>query len=158
MSISRRLVIPVLTMVALAASSHGPAVLAAQPERPATHGAERVIEAAGIHPDQYGMVVRPLGRGTLEANHNGARPLNPASTMKLVTTHAAMALLGPDYRWSTSIYTTGPVVGDTMTGDLIIKGGGDPKLVIEDMTEVVAKLRLAGLREIRGDLVIDDSL
>ena len=157
MSNCRRLVIPVL-MVAALATIQGPAALAAQPERPATHGAERVIEAAGIHPDQYGMVVRPLGRGTLEANHNGARPLNPASTMKLVTTHAAMALLGPDYRWSTSIYTTGPVVGDTMTGDLIIKGGGDPKLVIEDMTEVVAKLRLAGLREIRGDLVIDDSL
>jgi D-alanyl-D-alanine carboxypeptidase/D-alanyl-D-alanine-endopeptidase (penicillin-binding protein 4) len=121
-------------------------------------GAERVIEAAGIDPEQYGMMVRPLGRGALSASHNAHRPLNPASTMKLITTHASMALLGPDYRWVTSVYTTGPVVGDTMTGNLIIKGGGDPKLVIEDMTELIGKLRLAGLREIRGDLIIDDSL
>ncbi len=134
------------------------AAQAAQPQLPATQGAEQVIEAAGIHPEQYGMVVRPLGHGPLRANHNGAKPLNPASTMKLVTTYAAMSLLGPDYRWVTSVHATGPVIGDMLVGDLVIKGGGDPKLVIEDMNEVVAKLRLAGLREIRGDLVIDDSL
>jgi D-alanyl-D-alanine carboxypeptidase/D-alanyl-D-alanine-endopeptidase (penicillin-binding protein 4) len=120
--------------------------------------AEQVIEAAGIDPRQYGLVVRPLGSGTLRAGHNGDKPLNPASTMKLITTHASLALLGPDYRWVTSVYTTGAVEGDTMIGNLIIKGGGDPKLVIEDMTELIAKLRAAGLREIRGDLIIDDSL
>lgn len=123
-----------------------------------SEGAEQVIEAAGIDPGQYGMMVRPLGKGTLSARHNSERPFNPASTMKLVTTHAAMALLGPDYRWVTSVHTTGAVEGDTMTGNLIIKGGGDPKLVIEDMTELISKLRRAGLREIRGDLIIDDSL
>jgi D-alanyl-D-alanine carboxypeptidase/D-alanyl-D-alanine-endopeptidase (penicillin-binding protein 4) len=131
---------------------------AAQSERAMSDGAERAIEAAGIDPSQYGMVVRPLGRGTLSASHNGQKPLNPASTMKLVTTHASMALLGSDYRWITSVYTTAPLEGDAMTGDLIIKGGGDPKLVIEDMTELVGKLRLSGLREIRGDLIVDDSL
>jgi D-alanyl-D-alanine carboxypeptidase/D-alanyl-D-alanine-endopeptidase (penicillin-binding protein 4) len=121
-------------------------------------GVEQAIEMAGIDPAQYGMVVRPLGRGTLRASHNGDRPLNPASTMKLVTTHASMALLGPDYRWVTSVYTTAAVEGDTMTGNLIIKGGGDPKLVVEDMNELIGKLRGAGLREVRGDLIIDDSL
>jgi D-alanyl-D-alanine carboxypeptidase/D-alanyl-D-alanine-endopeptidase (penicillin-binding protein 4) len=104
------------------------------------------------------MMVRPLGKGSLTASHDGDKPLNPASTMKLVTTHAAMALLGPDYRWVTSVYTTGPVEEGVLNGNLIIKGGGDPKLVIEDMTELIGKLRLAGLREIRGDLIIDDSL
>ena len=120
--------------------------------------AERLIEAAGIRPDQYGMMVRALGKGTLGASHDSDKPLNPASTMKLVTTHASMALLGPDYRWVTSVYTTGPIEGDSLDGNLVIKGGGDPKLVIEDVTELIAKLRGAGLREIRGDLIIDDSL
>ena len=155
----RRLGVPILlALTATAFIGSGTVARAAQPQLPATQGAEQVIEAAGIHPEQYGMVVRPLGNGPLRANHNGARPLNPASTMKLVTTYAAMSLLGPDYRWVTSVYATGPVIGDMLVGDLVIKGGGDPKLVIEDMNEVVAKLRLAGLREIRGDLVIDDSL
>ncbi|MBA3477880.1 MAG: D-alanyl-D-alanine carboxypeptidase, partial [Lautropia sp.] len=125
---------------------------------PTSDGAQQAIESAGIDPGQYGMMVRPLGNGRLNAGHNSDRPLNPASTMKLVTTHAAMALLGPDYRWVTSVHTTGAVDGETMIGNLIIKGGGDPKLVVEDMTEVVSKLRRAGLREIRGDLIIDDSL
>ncbi|HZH08509.1 MAG TPA: D-alanyl-D-alanine carboxypeptidase/D-alanyl-D-alanine-endopeptidase [Lautropia sp.] len=125
---------------------------------PLVESAEQAIESAGIESSQYGMVVRALGGGTLRASHNSEQPLNPASTMKLVTTHASMALLGPDYRWVTSVYTTGAVEGDTMTGNLIIKGGGDPKLVIEDMTELIGKLRRAGLREVRGDLIIDDSL
>ncbi len=123
-----------------------------------TAAIERLVAAAGIRPDQYGLVVLPLGAGTLRAEHEPDKPLNPASTMKLVTTHAAMELLGPDYRWRTAIHAEGRVEGDVLMGDLVIKGGGDPKLVIEDMTELVGRLRLAGLREIRGDLVIDDSL
>ena len=46
---------------------------------------ERQIAAAGIRPDQYGLVVLPLGAGTLRAEHEPDRPLNPASTMKLLT-------------------------------------------------------------------------
>ena len=146
-------------LMLIVAGGFGPlASGAAQAPASRSAGAESVIEAAGINPEQYGMVVRPLGNGSLQASHNGEKALNPASTMKLITTHASMALLGPDYRWVTSIYTTGPLEGDVLRGDLIIKGGGDPKLVIEDMTELIGKLRIAGLREIQGDLIIDDSL
>ncbi|MGE0799401.1 MAG: D-alanyl-D-alanine carboxypeptidase/D-alanyl-D-alanine-endopeptidase [Lautropia sp.] len=119
---------------------------------------ERVVEATGIRADQYGLMIRPLDGGTLAADHQPGKPLNPASTMKLVTTHAALSLLGPEYRWKTAIYTSGRQDGDALDGDLIVKGGGDPKLVIEDITEIMHKLRLAGLRQIRGDLVVDDSL
>jgi D-alanyl-D-alanine carboxypeptidase/D-alanyl-D-alanine-endopeptidase (penicillin-binding protein 4) len=132
--------------------------LRAAPQVDLSRDVERLIAAAGIRADQYGLMVRPLGAGTLHADHESDKPLNPASTMKLVTTHAAMELLGPDYRWTTDIYTTGRIEGDVLHGDLVIKGGGDPKLVIEDMTELIGKLRLAGLREIQGNLVIDDSL
>ncbi len=119
------------------------------------HGA---LEAAGIRPDDYGLVVRPLGSIGLTVDHNPDVPFNPASTMKLVTTHAAIGLLGVDYRWVTSVYTNGRVEDGTLHGDLIIKGGGDPKLVIEDLTEIVAKLRAGGLVRIKGDLLIDDSI
>jgi len=149
-----RLALPVMAAVACLQQAAAAIVI----DSPIVVSVEAAIEAAGIEPGQYGLVVRPLGRGTLTASHNSEQPLNPASTMKLVTTHASMALLGPDYRWTTSVYTTGAVEGDTMTGNLIIKGGGDPKLVVEDMTELIGKLRRAGLREVHGDLIIDDSL
>ncbi|MGE0310135.1 MAG: D-alanyl-D-alanine carboxypeptidase/D-alanyl-D-alanine-endopeptidase [Lautropia sp.] len=116
------------------------------------------LAAAGIRAEDYGLVVRPLGSMGLTLDHNPDVPFNPASTMKLVTTHAAIGLLGVDYRWVTSVYTNGRVEDGTLYGDLVIKGGGDPKLVIEDLTEIVSKLRAGGLEHIKGDLLIDDSM
>lgn len=116
------------------------------------------LERSGVESQDYGLVVRPVDGNGIAFEHNAHIPFNPASTMKLVTTHAAIGLLGSDYRWITGIYATGLIEEGVLKGDLIIKGGGDPKLVIEDMTELVAKLRGSGLRDIRGDLVIDDSI
>jgi serine-type D-Ala-D-Ala carboxypeptidase/endopeptidase (penicillin-binding protein 4) len=119
---------------------------------------EAAMQAAGIAPSDYGVLVRPLDGGPPLAAHNARDPYNPASAMKLVTTYAALSLLGPDYRWKTSVSMRGRMVEDVLQGDLVLHGGGDPKLVIEDLTEVVARLRATGLREIAGNLVIDDSL
>lgn len=116
------------------------------------------LRQKGVLPQDYGLVVRPLDGKGLALKHNADLPFNPASTMKLVTTHAAIGLLGADYRWITGLYTTGVVEDGVLNGDLIIKGGGDPKLVIEDMTELVTKLRAGGLRDIRGNLIIDDAI
>jgi D-alanyl-D-alanine carboxypeptidase/D-alanyl-D-alanine-endopeptidase (penicillin-binding protein 4) len=115
--------------------------------------------AAGLERHEYGIAVVPIGgKGAALVWHNPDVPFNPASAMKLVTTYAAMSLLGPDYRWSTRFARRGELQGDVLRGDLVLRGGGDPKLVIEDMVEMVARLRATGLREIRGNLVIDDAL
>lgn len=90
--------------------------------------------------------------------HGADVPFNPASTMKVLTTHAALALLGPQYRWRTTWLAAGPIVDGALQGDLMLRGGGDPKLVIEDLVEQIRQLRALGLHTIRGDLVIDDSL
>ncbi len=116
------------------------------------------IKAAGLAPDQVGVAIAPLPGGPPVFEWNSARAYNPASTMKLVTSYAALSLLGPEYRWRTSAYLQGRLQDEVLQGDLILKGGGDPKLVVEDLTEFVARMRRAGLRELRGDLVIDDSL
>jgi serine-type D-Ala-D-Ala carboxypeptidase/endopeptidase (penicillin-binding protein 4) len=113
---------------------------------------------ATIAPHEFSIVVQPLDGGAPLVSHNADIAFNPASTMKLVTTYAALSLLGPDYRWSTGFATRGRLLGDVLQGDLVLRGGGDPKLVIEDMTELVARLRGNGLREIVGNLVIDESL
>jgi D-alanyl-D-alanine carboxypeptidase/D-alanyl-D-alanine-endopeptidase (penicillin-binding protein 4) len=118
----------------------------------------QALRAAGVSTAEVGLLVAPVdGRDPIAA-HNAELAFNPASTMKLVTTYAALSLLGPEYRWTTSLAARGRIDGDTLHGDLVLRGGGDPKLVIEDMTELVARLRATGLREIRGNLVVDDSL
>jgi D-alanyl-D-alanine carboxypeptidase/D-alanyl-D-alanine-endopeptidase (penicillin-binding protein 4) len=85
------------------------------------------------------------------------RPANPASLMKLVTTFAGLELLGPAFTWSTQVWLQGPVAGGVLNGDLVVKGNGDPKLVLERIWLLLRRVQQAGVREIRGDIVVDRS-
>jgi D-alanyl-D-alanine carboxypeptidase/D-alanyl-D-alanine-endopeptidase (penicillin-binding protein 4) len=87
--------------------------------------------------------------------HQPLQPMNPASTMKLVTTFAGLELLGPDYRWKTEAYADGSIVAGVLSGDLVLKGGGDPKITVEQFQALIARIRASGLATIRGDLVLD---
>lgn len=131
-----------------------PAVLS---ETMMTALAAQPLIQAGIAPGSFGLVVEPLGSGTLRVKHQGQQPFNPASTMKLVTTYAALSMLGADYRWATPILTTGEMRDGVLHGDLIVQGGGDPRLLIEHLQALIVELRARGLHEIRGNLVIDPS-
>jgi D-alanyl-D-alanine carboxypeptidase/D-alanyl-D-alanine-endopeptidase (penicillin-binding protein 4) len=101
------------------------------------------------------LVVQEVGAAQPLFAHNPARPMNPASVMKLVTTFAALELLGRDYRWKTEAYLGGPLDGGVLRGDLIIKGYGDPKLTIEQWQAFMATLRAKGLDRVAGDLGVD---
>jgi serine-type D-Ala-D-Ala carboxypeptidase/endopeptidase (penicillin-binding protein 4) len=118
----------------------------------------KAIRSARLPIDEVGMIAAPIAGGAPLVASHAVAPMNPASTMKLITSYSVLRLLGPDYRWHTGSFLRGRLNGDVLEGDLVLKGGGDPKLVIEDLTEWIAKMREAGLREIRGDLVIDDSI
>ncbi len=118
----------------------------------------RALQAAGIGPDAVGVYVQETGaRGTVMAAANAGQAFVPASTMKLVTTDAALELLGPTFTWKTEAYADGSQNGDVLQGDLILKGGGDPKLVSEKFWLFLRQIRAAGIREIRGNLVLDRS-
>ncbi len=82
---------------------------------------------------------------------------NPASTMKLVTTLVALDVLGPAYQWQTEVYARGEIVGGVLDGDLVLKGYGDPFMVTERVWQLLRRIRHAGITEITGDLLIDDS-
>ncbi len=88
---------------------------------------------------------------------NAHVPRNPASVIKLLTTLAALELLGPHYLWQTAYLTDGMIVDGALHGDLILRGGGDPFLSVERLLEHVLALRQHGLRDIKGRLVIDNS-
>ncbi|MDH5632799.1 MAG: D-alanyl-D-alanine carboxypeptidase/D-alanyl-D-alanine-endopeptidase [Gammaproteobacteria bacterium] len=84
-------------------------------------------------------------------------PRNPASTIKLLTTFAALELLGPDFTWKTEVYTQAAPEHETLNGNLYLKGYGDPYLVSEQFWRLLREVRYRGLKRINGDLVLDDT-
>ena len=117
----------------------------------------RAFVDEGIPLTAVGVYVREIGATRPLLSHQADRPMNPASTMKLVTTFAALELLGPDYRWKTEAYADGPIDGARLDGNLVLKGYGDPKITIEQFQALIAALRATGLTTIRGDLLLDRS-
>lgn len=116
---------------------------------------------AGIPPQAISIQIEPVeasAANTPLLAHNASAAMQPASLMKLVTTAAALDLLGPGYRWITRFYTNGTQNGETLQGDLIIKGSGDPRLSQRDLWSVLHSLRSQGIRHISGDLLLDHSL
>lgn len=83
--------------------------------------------------------------------------MQPGSTMKVVTSYAALDILGPAYTWETSVFMTGHMKGDVLKGDLILQGGGDPRLVVERFWTLIRQIRGKGIREIQGNLILDSS-
>ncbi|WP_247876049.1 D-alanyl-D-alanine carboxypeptidase/D-alanyl-D-alanine-endopeptidase [Azospirillum sp. TSH100] len=82
----------------------------------------------------------------------------PASVAKLPTVAAALALLGPDHRFTTRLLATGAMAGGTLRGDLILQGGGDPALATEGLLELLGRLAAAGLRRVEGRFLYDTAL
>ena len=82
-------------------------------------------------------------------------PMNPASVMKLVTTYAALDLLGPSFTWQTPVYADGAVQGGTLHGNLYLRGQGDPKLVAERLWLLLKRVQAQGIQRIAGDIVLD---
>ena len=118
----------------------------------------QALAHAGIAESGVGLYVHEIGAAEPVAAHRAEQPLNPASVMKLVTTYAALELLGPAHQWRTDAYADGVIQNDVLTGNLVIKGGGDPKFAIENFWLLLRAVRAKGVREIRGDLLLDRSL
>ncbi len=88
---------------------------------------------------------------------NADTPRSPASTIKTVTTYAALDMLGPAFAWRTSAWARGTQNAGVLDGDLILQGGGDPYITLERWWSFVQALRATGLKSIRGDVVIDNT-
>jgi len=115
------------------------------------------LKKAAIPQDSVAVIIRSVDGANPVITHNGAKSLNPASVMKLVTTNAALDLLTPAYRWKTEIYQEGVVSNGVLTGNLIIKAYGDPSFKAQEFWHLLMRLQQAGIKEIKGDLMIDKS-
>jgi len=117
----------------------------------------RVLTQRKIPLEALSLMVQAVDEDTPRLALNIDVPRNPASTEKLITTWTALDLFGPTHTWPTRIYALGPLRDGVLQGDLLIKGFGDPYLVLEDFWKMLGELRRMGVRDIKGRLLIDDS-
>ena len=124
----------------------------------------KALKTAQIPAANVSVVVQPVDAATPLVAHNAAQSMNPASVMKLVTTYAALDLLGPAFTWKTGAWienaattetTAGPRVNGNLSGNLYIKGSGDPRFAIEHLWSLLRQLRVRGIQHIAGDIVLD---
>lgn len=83
--------------------------------------------------------------------------LVPASNAKLAVAYASLAALGPDYRIDTAVFGEGQQFGTTWSGDLVLKGFGDPTLSLGDIRRLARQVRALGIRQVTGGIEADES-
>jgi D-alanyl-D-alanine carboxypeptidase/D-alanyl-D-alanine-endopeptidase (penicillin-binding protein 4) len=104
-----------------------------------------------------GMLVRDGATGTVIYAHNADQRIIPASNEKLMTSAAALEVLGAGYRFHTVARYSGKRSGSTVTGNLYLHGQGDPTMTYAQFDALAAAVAKAGVKKVTGSLVADDS-
>jgi D-alanyl-D-alanine carboxypeptidase/D-alanyl-D-alanine-endopeptidase (penicillin-binding protein 4) len=120
-------------------------------------GVAAALDRARLPRDAVVATVQEVGSDQPRLAWQIDQPVNPASLMKLLITFASLETLGPAWSWSTPVWLRGTLRDGVLEGDLVIKGSGDPKLVVERMWLLLRRVQQLGVREIRGDIVLDRS-
>ena len=118
---------------------------------------ETILGNSCLRKQNFGVKIHSLERNKTLYSVNSHRLFAPASNVKLLTTAMALKRLRPEYRFKTGLYATTPVGGETLRGDIFIKGFGDPNLVSEQMWLLVKELKNIPLRKVHGDIIADAS-
>lgn len=111
---------------------------------------------ASVQAATVGTYVGVAGVGKAVYARNALTPLRPASNLKLVTTSAALSILGPDYTFRTDVVEgTTPDASGVLASDLYLRGTADPTLLDADLQALAAQVRAAGITRVAGNLVAD---
>ena len=148
----------VATFCALLAFA-GSDAFAAKPTTPAASAlppaVARAIQASGLPAASFGLYAQEVIGERVAFALNAEQPYTMASTTKIVTSLAALDLLGPYYRWRTSAFVLGTLAEHKLVGDLLIVGGGNAQLTSADLAKWFKRIHDQGLHEIDGDIVLD---
>ena len=119
---------------------------------------EDALQRAKLPREALSVVVLPVDvSAPAKLRHQAEVARNPASLMKLVTTSAALDLLGPAFTWRTPVYVDGTLRDGVLQGQVYVQGSGDPKLGVEQLWLLMRRLQGLGIRKIQGDIVLDRS-
>lgn len=116
-----------------------------------------VLDGHGLPGSSFSFVVQEIGSDRPLLEMNAGQPMNPASTIKTITTLTALETLGPAFTWRTELFALGPVENGVLKGDLLIRGGGDPFLVEDQLRNMLKALQRTGITQIAGNLILDGS-
>jgi D-alanyl-D-alanine carboxypeptidase/D-alanyl-D-alanine-endopeptidase (penicillin-binding protein 4) len=140
---------------------------APQPAWTSTNGAEALGNAVGsalgshTRGGHWGAMIISLTRGDTLFAENADEMMQPASTMKMYTSAVALDRFGPDYTFRTPVLRDGSISNGTLTGNLYLRGVGDPSLSsrfwhdVNPMDELAKEVAAAGIKHITGDIVGD---
>lgn len=128
-----------------------------QKKQPLPKELTKILKKYKIPEKNISIYVRDLNASSPLLEHNAGKLRTPASTIKILTTYAALKELGPNYSWRTEVWLRGKLENGILDGDLVLKGYGDPFLVYENFWKLVKTLRVKGLKEIKGNIIIDNS-
>jgi D-alanyl-D-alanine carboxypeptidase/D-alanyl-D-alanine-endopeptidase (penicillin-binding protein 4) len=154
---SSRLSLLLIGVLVAAGSAVTGAPVSAQDRDSLGRDLDAILANPGLAGSDVGLVVRQANGGEVIYRRAGDRRQQPASNAKLVSSAAALEVLGPDYRFSTAVAATGRRTGPVSHGDLFLRGTGDPTMLAADYDALAARVAASGIRLVRGDLVADDT-
>ena len=138
--------------------------MTADPSAPLAVAVDALLDAPPMDQVSFGVLAVEAGTGEVLYARNAHRKFIPASNQKLLVAAAGLSLLGPDYRYETALWASGPVRNGAIEGDLVLVGTGDPSLSARywesgeaALENLAGRLREAGVRRVRGALVVDAS-
>jgi D-alanyl-D-alanine carboxypeptidase/D-alanyl-D-alanine-endopeptidase (penicillin-binding protein 4) len=150
-----RLFLGPCTVAAVLLLSLAPPALAADPTL--TGRLDRALQVPHVDPSRTAALAVDLRTGAVVYARNQSLSLVPASNQKLPVAYAALALLGPGYRFHTEVVGSGTLVGDVWHGDLWLRGFGDPTLEPADLDLLAAEVASWGIRRVDGAVLGDES-
>lgn len=117
---------------------------------------EAILSDPLLASSNVGVKVVSLGTGEVLYEKNSKKLYHPASTMKLITAATALVKLGPNHRFHTTLYM-GHLEGNQTPRNIYLKGGGDPVFNSNDLEKMVEKLVEMNLKDLQGDIVVDET-
>ena len=118
---------------------------------------DEILSDSLLNRGMVGIRIISAETGKLLYEKNSDKLFPPASNMKLITTAGALLSLKPEYRFRTIILKDGKLNGDTLKGNLLLKGYGDPMIDVETLSQFARILKRKGIHIILGNIVFDDS-
>jgi len=153
----------ILAAFSLLAAACAPAASPPSPERlpllTLTHAIDSIVDDPRFANAQIGLLIVNPATGDTLYSRNAGKLFMPASNQKIITAAAALAILGPDYRYRTVIAKRGQMKDSTLTGDLIVIGRGDPTMsdrvygsALKEMGNIADSIRSRGINRVTGTL------